>query len=953
MAVKTSRPRRAAQPISGSSPASVPSQPNAPSAESLSAAGKAFLGREPVLRELELLLRDARLVTLTGPPGIGKSRLSVELARRVAAEHRDGACLVELAPIGDEDRLPDALAAALSISEEPGQSLADTLVARMQHRELLLVVDNCEHLLEASGRLIEMLLSRCAGVTIVATSREPLGIPLERVCKVQALSVPDPADAGADASPSDYEAVSLFVERARAVAPGFALNDHIAPAVAEICRRLDGIPLAIELAAALVSHLTPAEIAGRLDDRFNLLADGSSKLARHRTLAAAVDWSYELLSAPEQTLLRRASVFAGGFDLDAATAICARGDLDEEGIAERLDQLAAKSLLIADAPAGRYRLLETIRAYGAAQLERSGEVASLRESHAQYYVKLAAEAAPQLEGSAQARWLTRLDTEYADLRAALEWSLGHGRSTWAQELAASLAWFWRMRCHFSEGRRLLEAALSSGDGEATALTAKMLWGTGVMTMLTGDSDRATSLLDESASRYRELGDRSGEARALLMLASSTQGTPRAVVLAHESAELARESGDDWCVALALFVGGYEYLYSSEFANAQPEFEQCVEVARAAANTEGLRLGLLFLGQIALYQGDDERAQPLLEEALALSEELGDDYGRGTTLQYLGGLAMRRQEHEHARELLDGAIDLLRRTRPADLMISLVARSRVARIQGDHALARDLLGEALALAALHRDDATPALLEMGDHAAEEGDELSARRYLEEALEISRSRGIWLHVARALEGLGRLARDDGDPRRAMMLYREALRLNGECDNLPGAAVDLDALAGLAWVEGRPQQAARLFGAAHSVRRVRGAARAAAQAPEAETDLAQVRAALPVATFAAAWTAGTRMSVEAAEKELGSCANRHARACTGWESLTEAEHNVATLVAEGMTNKDVADRLHVTRDTVKTHLSHIYAKLDISGRGELARDRWRHQSETARGQARLGES
>ncbi|MCA1701703.1 MAG: AfsR/SARP family transcriptional regulator, partial [Actinobacteria bacterium] len=341
-------------------------------------------------------------------------------------------------------------------------ALVETIVARLARRRLLLVLDNCEHLLGGCAKLIGALLAGCPQLSILSTSREALGVSSERVWELAALPVPEEAEHEAEhklEALAGNPAVGLFVERARAVQPDFSLNAYISPAVVEIVRRLDGIPLAIELAAGRVASLTPQEIAGRLTDRFALLSKATDgEPARHQTLAAALDWSYELLTGPERALLRRLSVFAGAFELEAVEAVCAGGEIEARQGAELLAGLAGKSLVLvqAQSPAARYRLLETIRLYAAERLEQAGERAKLRSAHARFYLALAEQAEPELTGAHQEQWLSHLEAERANLRSGIEWSLSQGETEQALRLAGALVLYWRVRCHFSEGRELLD-----------------------------------------------------------------------------------------------------------------------------------------------------------------------------------------------------------------------------------------------------------------------------------------------------------------------------------------------------------------------------------------------------------------------------------------------------------------------------------------------------------------
>ncbi|MEJ7787125.1 MAG: tetratricopeptide repeat protein [Solirubrobacteraceae bacterium] len=889
-----------------------------------------FLGRREEIAAVVALLDGARLVTLTGAPGIGKSRLAVE----VAGEQSDDVTLVELAPIGDRALVPAAVAAALSVQEVPGEPLTETIVAGLRGRPHLIVLDNCEHLLAACRELVDALLERCPQLSVLATSREPLATYREIVWPVPPLSFPEQSELAEAERLMGYEAVRLFVERAGAVEPGFALNDYIAPHVVDVCRRLDGIPLAIELAAAQAALLTPSEIARRLDDRFGLLTDaGAGGPARHETLEAALDWSYELLREPERVVLGRLSVFAGGFDLLAAASVCEGMPVAARSVRELVERLVSKSLVAVDAETGRYGLLETIRAYAGERLEQSGDARAVREAHARFYVALAEAAEPELTGPAQPEWFERLEAERANVRSALEWSVGHGRGEWALRLSGALVLFWVVRCHFTEGRELLVAALAAGDGAPPGLTAKARWGEGFLMLMAGDSQSAVALLCESLEDFRGLGDTLGAARALLLLANCGQAddNPTPLALLQESAELARVAGDSWCLANALGVAGLEHCFRDELDAARPRFEECLAVARAARDRQGLRMGLLGLGLVALRQGNYRAAEPLLEECVTVTEELGEVYAKGTALRYLGDVAFARGAYGRAGELFDASIALLRRSRPGDLIPALVMSAKVAWAEERQPEARILLAEALTLARGGAESPAGALQGMAEVAMEDGDRALACRLFEEAIEGARAVGDVSGAAAALFGLGVLARAEGKAKRAAVLHSEALGLRRQIAIRPAIGASLEALAGLAADATRYEQAARLMGAAQNALEENGYARAPWESARYDNDLALAREGLSDEAFATAYAQGACMSLDdaAAQATIGP---RPARASSGWPSLTVSEQHVAALVGQGLTNPEVACLLLVSVASVKAHLSSIFSKLDMTRRSEL---------------------
>ncbi len=896
-----------------------------------------FLGRARELSELADLLQRARLLTLTGPPGVGKTRLGLETARAFAERHSEGARLVDLAPIGEPSLVAQALASSLSVQESPGTSLMDSVIARLRRRPPLLVLDNCEHLVEACAKMVDGLLRECPELSVLTTSREPLAIMGEHVWHVPPLSVPAGAESTGPESLMGYEAAQLFVERALAVQPDFALSGDVASAIAAISIRLDGLPLAIELAAAHVEMLTPAQIASRLDDRFGLPARGTrGGMPRHKTLRAALDWSHDLLPAAERALLRRLSVFAGGFCVDACRAVCVGGEVEDANVLDLLARLVAKSLVVAETangPTARYRLLETIREYAASRLEESREADGVRETHARCYLELAETAEDELTGPSQVRWLKLLDTEGANFRCALDWSRAHGRSEWALRLVGALILFWRVRCRFREGRELLEAVSEELDGEAAPeLRAKAHWGAGFLRYMAGELERARPALEESLAAFQELGDARGSARALLILGHSPyyHDLPEQLTLLEESARLARTAGDTWCLAHALGAVGDAHVRVNDMRPARPWFEECLAVARGAGDMQGMRYGLVGLGFVAVVQGDYDEAEFLLEEARAIAGELEEDLVVSNALSALGLLALGRGDYVRVQELFEEARATLPEAAPrGEILGPLLGLARVAHARGDHRRARALLEEVQVRA--RPGISVPGLQWMGELAADEGDLGGARALFEEALERSDERNK-LATARALHGLGQLARADGDARRAAMLHDEALGLRWEVSAAPDVAASLEALGGLAAEPGRCEHAARLLGAAQALRDRGGYARAPWESARHAAAVALIRDELGDETSEAAFSHGRELSIDQAVLQASKGRKRRGRPASGWSSLTETEQRVAELVAEGLTNPQIAQRLFIALATVKSHLSNIFSKLGIARRREL---------------------
>ncbi len=905
-----------------------------------------FLGRRAEVGEVAQVLQGSRLVTLTGSPGIGKSRLGLEVIRRIAGDELGAGWLVELAPVRHGGLVPAALAAALSVQEASGERLTDTIVTRVGARRALVMLDNCEHLVGACAEVAGALLRGCPNLRILATSREPLSIAGERVWQVPPLSVPGPDEPPVPEELMVYDAVSLFVERASAVQPSFFLHPGVASAVSEIASRLDGIPLAIELAAARVATRTPDEIARRLDDRFTLLVSGGrDHVTRHATLQSAIDWSHESLSAPERALLRRLAVFVGGFCPRAAEAVCAGGEVQSADVPDLLGRLMSRSLLVCDAgpDQARFRLLETIRAYAGDRLEEAGESAGSRAAHARFYMALAERAEVELAGPRQEHWFARLEAERANLRAAIEWSLGCGQSEWALRLAGSLVLFWRVRCHFSEGRDLLEAGVAAANGGAPALRARALWGSGFLAHMIGDDDAAVRRLEECLALFQQPDDVRGRARALLVLGNCRQfrSDARAVPLLEESARLAREAGDSWCLAHALALTGFEYASLNQMPSARPFFEEGLRVARSAGDAQGLRFGLLGLGRVALVQGEYGAAEALFEEAMALARRLGEEYIETTALTFLGELALGRGDHERARALHDEALARLGDAGPPGASLDLpLLSARIHHAEGDLRGAR--CGFEAVIARTEKDRTSiPALQGLGELAAEEGEPAEAIAVLQSAYELARGIGDARAMAQAVHALGGLARAAGDGGTAAGLHREALQLQRGIGDAPGIAASLDAVAGLAAAAGRLEHAARLLGAAQALRETEGHFEASPESSRRQADMAVVRQGLSAAQLEAALAEGAGWSIEEAVAQACKRTGRGGRPASGWLSLTERERHVSALVAEGLTNLQIAERLFIAPATVKNHLSHIYSKLGVGRRHELAATTWRRRN------------
>ena len=644
-----------------------------------------LLGRERELRGVRtLLFRDpsassgqARLVTLTGPGGSGKTRLGLQAATELLDHFEDGAFFVDLAPISDPGLVVSSIARALGLRDAAGRPLQDVLVDFLRGRWLLLLLDNFEQILPAAT-MVAHLLSTCPRLSVLVTSRAPLQIGGEHELPVPPLSLPRPTEQPTPDRLVESAAVALFVERATAIRSDFVLTDANAPAVAEICIRLDGLPLAIELAAARIRLLSPEAMLVRLGDRFELLTgDRRDVPARQQTLRNTIAWSYDLLSETEQTLLRRLGVFVGGFTLGAGDWVLGTGDRWSSGRSpstqhpapstlDVVGSLVARSLLRAegadDEP--RFSMLETIREYALGRLAESGELNMLRRRHAEYFLMLAEQAEPHILSVDGGHWLNRLQADHDNLRAALFWSLGDdGDVEIGVRIAAALSRFWQLRSYLSEGQRWLDLALASSNEEPASSRAKALTGAGWLVHNSGDPRRAAALFAEAADLARQSGDRYSLALAAgdLGVIMEQQGEyERATALMTESLNLYREIGNREGVADRLRGLGSAACAQGDFPRAVKHLEENLAECRQFGGAFRLALALGALGLAVLYQGDAERALNLFDESLAHFREIEHTYGIAWAQHYLGRVELLRGDIGRGAALLVESLDTRQR-----------------------------------------------------------------------------------------------------------------------------------------------------------------------------------------------------------------------------------------------------------------------------------------------------
>lgn len=738
-----------------------------------------FLGRELEVPQVVALMRrpDVRFLTLTGPGGTGKSRLALQAAVDLLDDFRDGVFYVPLASLTDPDLVPAAVAGALGMREEGGHSPRERLRDVLASKQLLLVLDNLEHLVAAAPAIGE-LLGGAPALNVLATSRSPLRLRAEHEYAVPPLGLPRRKPPPPPEQLSQFEAVRLFIDRAQAVKADFAVDNETAPAIAEICWRLDGLPLAIELAAARVRMVSPQAMLSRLEQRLPMLTGGARDAPeRQRTLRNTVAWSYNLLAPAEQQVFRQLAVFAGGLTLEAADAVTnPTGELDSFGVLERLVEHSLLRQEAGQESEPRFGLLETIREFGLEHLTSAGEENDVRSRHAAFFLAMVEEAAPGLHGPHQGAWMERLETEHDNVRSALGWALGQEPAT-ALRFVAALHWFWTYRGHLSEGRDWTERALAAGVSPAPDVMTRALNWSGAFAW--GQADRATTAArsEQALALARQSGDQSGEGWALINLAivAAEQGAlKQSVALSAEAETLLARAGDRHGVAASLFNQGI----------------------------------------VAGMTGDVAAKRALLERSIAESRAIGDRIQAAWTISSMVGLERERGNREQARLLLEEALATAREFRFGRIESSaLLGLAELAGERGDVGQVESYLQEARGThrdlgRGLHGLSLAYGLNDFGYLVLERGDVARARGLFEEAIAVAREAAGPAASAGFLHSLGEALQAAGDYPGAAQRYRDALLLAREADQVSVVSSSLSGLASLAAATGQNDRATRLM-------------------------------------------------------------------------------------------------------------------------------------------------
>lgn len=890
-----------------------------------------FVGRGEELASIERLVCDRRLVTLTGTGGCGKTRLAVALCTRLIDSWSDGVWLIDLGSVTDPTQIPRLTASTLGVLLEPGGDQLQALVAKLRQRRMLLCFDTCEHLLDATAALTDTVLRGCPSVSILATSREPLGVEGEAVWRVPSLK--------------EEEAAELFAERATLAAPGFDA-DAVRSEVRAVCTRVDNIPLAVELAAAWVRALSAAQIASGLDDCFRLLAGGPRRaIPRHQTLLASMAWSHALLEDDEKVVFRRLAVFVGGFSLDAVEAVCGDGGVLEQGALAMVGRLVDKSLVTVRESESqvRYRLLDTVRLYAEERLRSEDGVELVRDRHLDYYLDLAERAQPGLE-SDQDLWRQKLDSHHDNINAALDCGLSQpdDRADRGRRLAAAMARQWFIRGQSGEGLGFLRRAIDLRPTDRSRLQGRLLAGTAMLGMVSGRLDLVAETTKRGLDIAGEVGDELTRARCLAMAAWPAFFVDFEVCQALTAqARLAGESaGDpfsrDWATVLEAYTLTTRDRHDEAVALARPAFER--------SSPRGDRFCASFARGVELWAtletGDVRAAVAIGRELLEIATPVGDYFAVGTMAGNLalatgwaGDIAEGRKIMEPIVRSVDDAPDV-------DVVAYMHSQGMLHLWDGD-------LDEAVrwlerGIQRMIGDDkdwtATRCLPGMAAALRRLGRVDEAAKYAAKAVALATEYGSPYVLADALDEQARLVRD-ADPGQAQDLHHKALALRRD-NGLRTYYVDsLDALAYLeARAENYPE-AARLLAASEAAREVIGCPRPPVAIPEHDAVLTSLRSHLGNDEFEALWRDSSATSLDDAVAAVTRRRGPRNRPQRGWASLTPTELDVVRLLSRGLSNPDIAGRLYMSRATVKAHLSHIYAKVGVANRTELATLAARH--------------
>lgn len=880
-----------------------------------------FVGRAAQMNDVRKFLADNRLVTLAGTGGVGKTRLAAQIAAQAASEFGDGVWFVDLAPVSQPEVVPVAVLRALGLPDQPGRSALDTLLRFLGDRDALVVLDNCEHLIDACAALVRGLLGECPQLTILATSRAPIGVPGELTWRVPSLSLSD-------------EAIELFIDRARLARPDFSITAADAAAVQDICGRLDGLPLGIELAAAAVRVMSLGEILDGLRNRFRLLTDGGPA-RRRQTLGASVDWSHALLTEPERMLFRRLAVFSGGFDHEAARTVCADGELAPHQVFDQLTLLVDKSLVLAENAEDRtrFRMLETVRHYAIERLHESGEADALIARHRDHYARMAAALDNPTDGEHQRR-IEQVEIEIDNLRAAFASCRDNRELEPALELTSALQPLWLTRGRIQEGLAWFDAVLT--DRGALSGVSPVVRGRALADRAALDASRSVHDNLEQAQQAvaiaREVKDPALLARALTSCgAISSFSAEAARPYLSEAIGIARELGDRWRLTQILTWQAYGAFYAGDPIAGYAASREGRDLAEDIGDQFHARSCRWTLGLAQMMKGVLSEAITQFRAVTADADAAHDVLFRwGSRLALCNALAF-RGDTEAAKAAANASLAAAADLWPHNQGFSYAVLATAAVAAGDVAAAATASEAAQELLSVQGELAGANTNPMAEVALARGDLVTAGRWADQ--EVAASSG-W-HLARALTTRARVAIAKHEPDQAERDAHRALACAAEHQAHLAVPDILECLGRLAADGLAHRDATRLLAAANHIRRDLGCVRFKVYDADHHSTLTKLREALGDNAFDDAWREGEGLSLDEAIAYVRRGRGERKRPASGWAALTPTERDVVRLVAEGLANNEIAARLFVSRRTVQTHLTHVYAKLGISSRVQLAHE------------------
>ncbi len=777
-----------------------------------------FIGRADEIKHAKELLKDNRLLTLTGTGGLGKTRFSLQVAADLIDDFANGVWFVDLAAVSDPVFLPITILNDLGLKEEQKKTPEETLGEHLKDKEILIILDNCEQIIESCAKLTENLLLTCPKLKVIATSREALNCKGEQTYRIPPLTVPDPNHNNTPEQLTQYESVRLFIERALAVNPKFRVTNENAPALAEVCSRLDGIPLAVELAATRTKILSVEKIYERLDDRFKLLTGGKrTALPRQQTLRALIDWSYDLLSEDEKILWSRLSVFSGGWTLESAEEVCSDEKITKNDMLDLLSQLTEKSVIIYDETKDRYRILESLKQYGIEKLPDRNEIFI---QHLNYFLKLSKKAKPELIGENTKFWMNIIEADHNNFLSAIEWSVNNENKEKGAVISDALGSFWSRMGKYSTGIRLIEIILESSGSLSKLLKGDILNWIGNFRISMGDNEQAKKYLEESLDLSKEIGDKRGIAESMLRLGNVTNSLgdfELAKNYYEESQDVYKEIGSKSGIAATTLSLGQIAFNQGDYGLAKKYFEESLFIFKEIGHKYGIALSIHNLGDVSLLQGDYELAKKYLKEGLDLLKEIGNKKGVAFSINTLGNIALNQGDYEHAKKYYEESLFIFKEIgHKYGIALSILSLGMVVFNQGYSEQAKKYYEESLDIRMEigDKNGIAESIKNVGNVAYVQGDYQQAEKYYKESLDIYKEIGSKNGIASSINSLGNIAFCKKDFEQANKYFKESLAIFTEIVDKIGITNSINNLGKTAYSLGDFEKAIKLISAAENV-------------------------------------------------------------------------------------------------------------------------------------------